>query len=156
MNGDIEGRSIVDLGAGTGVLGIGALILGAQVTFVEVDPDAIVVLERNLSGYEGYSIVEADASSCVGSFDTAVMNPPFGAQERHADKRFLLAAMKLARVVYSIHNANSTRFLASFFKDHSWRSTIIAERSLSLPSVYGHHSKPRFEQAVVVCRSTNV
>ena len=30
MQGDIEGKVIADLGAGTGILGIGALILGAK------------------------------------------------------------------------------------------------------------------------------
>ena len=92
----------------------------------------------------------------IGSFDTAIMNPPFGAQDRHADRRFLVSAMRIASTVYSIHNANSTAFLTRFFWDHSWRFETIAERSFPLPAVFAHHSKPRAEQQVILCRSTNV
>src|SRR4051812_25761168 len=42
MRHELEGKEVVDLGAGTGVLGIGCLLLGAaHVTFVEVDPKVI-------------------------------------------------------------------------------------------------------------------
>ena len=45
MQGDIGNKIIADLGAGTGVLGIGALILGAKkVYFVEKDKDVIKLL----------------------------------------------------------------------------------------------------------------
>lgn len=43
--GDIEGKIIGDLGAGTGMLGLTALICGAKkVYFFEIDDDAIVDL----------------------------------------------------------------------------------------------------------------
>ena len=45
MNNDIEDKIIADLGAGTGILGIGALLLGADyVYFVEKDEKAIEIL----------------------------------------------------------------------------------------------------------------
>src|SRR3989338_8397937 len=40
--GDLEGKVIADLGCGTGILGIGALLLGAKkVFFIEVDKKAL-------------------------------------------------------------------------------------------------------------------
>src|SRR3989344_2046606 len=48
LNGDIEGKSCIDLGCGTGILGIGALILGARkVTFVDIDLEALKKAEEN-------------------------------------------------------------------------------------------------------------
>ena len=34
----LEGKTVLDLGAGNGILGHGAQLLGAEVTFVECDP----------------------------------------------------------------------------------------------------------------------
>ena len=49
----LEGRRVVDLGAGNGILGIAALMLGAEhVVFVEVDDDAETVLQRNINGLD--------------------------------------------------------------------------------------------------------
>lgn len=42
--GDLEGRMVADLGAGSGMLSVGALLMGAQhVVAFEIDPDAIAV-----------------------------------------------------------------------------------------------------------------
>ena len=152
LRGDIEGRSVVDLGAGTGVLGIGALILAAQVTFVEKDSDAVSILKRNLSGYDHYVIETTDVTSFQGRFDTVLMNPPFGAQLRHADRIFLLRAFELANTVYSIHNANSERFLRALCADHERTIEILSTLPFDLPPQFAHHTKHRVQQRVVVCR----
>ena len=48
MKGDIEGKTVFDLGCGTGVLAIGAALLGADcVKGVDSDPDAIEVANAN-------------------------------------------------------------------------------------------------------------
>lgn len=42
--GDLDGKIVADLGAGSGMLSIGALLLGAEhVVGFEIDPDAISV-----------------------------------------------------------------------------------------------------------------
>lgn len=155
MAGDIENRSVVDLGAGTGVLGIGALSLGAsRVAFIEIDPDAIRILRHNLEGFDAdrCDVVQIDVSSFSGSFDTCVMNPPFGAQREHADRVFLDRATTLARRIYSIHNANSRSFLERYAREAGLRFSIIAARSLPLSAAFEHHRKPRVFQEVVLCR----
>ena len=46
-----EGKTVLDLGAGNGVLGLGALMLGAaKVVLVETDADALDVLRQNVNG----------------------------------------------------------------------------------------------------------
>ena len=46
---ELDGKTVLDLGAGNGVLGIACLLLGAKhVHFVECDEDALEVLRRNL------------------------------------------------------------------------------------------------------------
>src|SRR3989344_2106994 len=48
--GDIDGKVIVDLGTGTGVLGIGAGLLGAKrVILVDIDKTALNIAKENIS-----------------------------------------------------------------------------------------------------------
>src|SRR3989344_9379113 len=48
--GDLEGKVIADLGCGTGILGIGALLLGAkEVLFVDSDEKALERAKNSLS-----------------------------------------------------------------------------------------------------------
>ena len=152
MQEDIQGKRILDLGCGTGVLGIGACLLEAShVTFLEVDADAISVLEKNLQLVSTpHEVIHAPLRAVDA--DTVVMNPPFGTKRRHADKQFLLAAMQSAPVIYSIHLAGSEEFLDAvaakkgFVRTHSW------EFSFALPASMPAHTKKRAEVAVVAVR----
>ena len=47
MKGEIENKKIIDIGAGTGMLGIGAAFLGGDVTMIEIDKDAFEILKNN-------------------------------------------------------------------------------------------------------------
>ena len=48
MKGDIEGKRVCDLGCGTGILAIGAALLGAaSVTGVDIDERALAVAREN-------------------------------------------------------------------------------------------------------------
>ena len=119
--GDIEGRAVCDLGCGTGILACGAVLLGAsRVTGVELDPDALAVAKRNAARLgAGITFVQGDVGDPglpggLGDFDTVVMNPPFGAQDPHADRPFVDAALTIAPVVYGIFNAGSLPFLEGY------------------------------------------
>ncbi len=119
--GDIGGKAVCDLGCGTGVLAIGAVLLGAaKVVGVELDPAALAVARRNAARLQaGVTFIQGDIRdpglvTGLGGFDTAVMNPPFGAQDPHADRPFVDAALALAPVVYGIFNSGSLPFLEAF------------------------------------------
>lgn len=121
MHGDIAQCAVYDLGCGSGILAIGAKLLGAKaVVGIDKDKAAIEVAQTNSRGLG----VEVEFRACdvravEGKCDTVVMNPPFGAQRRnrHADRIFLERAFELAPVVYSIHNAGSESFLRRFSPD---------------------------------------
>lgn len=80
----VEGRSVVDLFAGTGALGIEALSRGAAAaTFVDDDPAALEVVRTNLvlTGlYARATVVKADAMDWCASaprIDLALVDPPY-------------------------------------------------------------------------------
>jgi putative methylase len=121
MDGDIGGRRICDLGSGTGMLAIGAALLGAEsVVGIEIDEKAIVTARAGAAMLDAdVEFIVADANDPalpgrVGPCDTAIMNPPFGAQKAHADRPFIDLALRLAPVTYGIFNAGSTAFVKAY------------------------------------------
>jgi 16S rRNA (guanine(966)-N(2))-methyltransferase RsmD len=87
LAGRVGGAAVLDGFAGTGAVGIEALSRGAaNVTFVESDPRAIRLIERNLERCgvsDRYAIIRAgfaDAArrSPPGSFDLVFLDPPYG------------------------------------------------------------------------------
>jgi putative methylase len=121
MKGDIEGKSVLDLGCGTGILAIGAALLGAgQVTGVDIDERALVVARENADlldtdiPFLAADLRDGGCREQIGSFDTVVMNPPFGAQKAHADRPFIDCALAMAPVTYSIFNAGSLPFVQAY------------------------------------------
>ncbi|MDF0591775.1 METTL5 family protein [Candidatus Methanocrinis natronophilus] len=116
LRGDLEG-TVCDLGSGTGVLAIGAAILGARVVGVEIDPSAIRIARENARrvGAEVQFVRGDVANIGLQNVSTVVMNPPFGAQKgSYGDRAFLRKATETAEVVYSIHNAGSEGFIRRF------------------------------------------
>ena len=157
-HGEIEDRTVLDLGSGTGVLACGAALLGAsRVTGVEADRGAIAVAEANADRL-GVAIewVEGDVGDLpepVRSrvFDTVVMNPPFGAQARHADRPFVDAALAHGRTVYSLFNAGTLPFLERYIAGRGEILETVAAR-LVLPRSMDHHRKATVEIPVECVR----
>jgi len=160
--GDIEGRAVCDLGCGTGVLACGAAFLGAgRVTGVELDPDALAVARRNAArlGAE-ITLVQGDVRDraligSLGTFDTVVMNPPFGAQDPHADRPFVDAALVLAPVVYGIFNAGSLSFLEAYTAGRASLAFAMAG-ALPLKRTQPFHRRDLVEIEVEVVRLQRV
>jgi putative methylase len=121
MKGDIEGKVVCDLGSGTGVLAIGAALLGAaSVKGVDVDKNAVDIACANAELLDAdVEFIVADVKDqnlpdVLGLCDTVIMNPPFGAQKVHADRPFIDLAISVAPVIYSIFNAGSTQFIKTY------------------------------------------
>jgi putative methylase len=152
--GDVAGRRVADLGCGTGVFAIGAALLGAaEVTGVDVDGDALAVARRESVRLRAdVSWIESDVRAWSGSADTVVMNPPFGAQARGADRAFLDAAFRAAPVVYSLHNATTRGFVESYAKEAGHRVTHAWRLRFALRHQYRHHEKAVQEIEVVALR----
>ena len=153
LAGDIEGCSVCDLGSGTGILSIGAALLGAErVVGVEGDARlvAVAVLNAAKLSVDCRFIID-DVGNMRESFDTVVMNPPFGAQSEHADRPFIDAALRVAPVVYGIFNAGTMQFLTSYIRG---RAEITGAVSASFPikRTFSFHSRDILEIPVeIVC-----
>jgi len=111
----LRGRSVLDLGCGTGRLALGAAALGAgPVHGIDAD-DAAVQVARAAAARAGLAVTfETGAvTASGGAAELVVMNPPFGAQRRHADRPFWEAAFTRARrSVYAFSLAASRTFIA--------------------------------------------
>jgi len=152
LKGDIREKVIVDLGCGTGILGIGGLILGAKkVFFVDFDKDALELAKDNLKNVQSECILEGEAvfiCSDISGFndevdvvDVVIMNPPFGVKVRHADRAFLKKAFGVADVVYSLHKSESHRFISLFARDNKFKITNVQEFSFPLKASLRSHRK---------------
>jgi putative methylase len=122
MNGDLEG-SVIDLGCGTGVLAIGAGLLGRdagvtqKIIGIDSDISALVTAKDNARSLGApVEWICCDIRDVCGQFDTVIMNPPFGAQEKGNDRPFLDKALQSGCVIYSIHNAGSQSFIESYIR----------------------------------------
>jgi putative methylase len=150
-NGDLEGRSVVDLGCGTGRLAIGAALLGARpVVGVEVD-DAAVAVGRDAAHGTGVEVEfrHLRVAEWTGPAETVVMNPPFGAQRRHADRPFWDAAFRVAgRAVYAFALADSRTFIAR--RAVAAGAHVLETRRVAweLPRTFPHHTRRRVSLAV--------
>ena len=140
---DIGGRSVVDLGCGNGVLAIAAKLSGAaRVLGVDADPESVEVSRRNAERSEVEVEWEvADVSSVHERFDTVLMNPPFGAQTRHADRPFIDAAMDLGKVVYMFLNAPSEPFVERRIETTGSRITDRLEYRFPIPHLFSFHQQ---------------
>ena len=152
LQGDIEDRTVVDLGCGTGMLALATTLRGPdRVIGVDIDDAALgTAMEnrRRVAARSSVSWVQADATRV--SLDppaetTVVMNPPFGAQNgnEHADRAFLETTAEIADVSYSIHNAGSSEFVESFTTDNGGEMTHAYSAEFDLPNTFEHQSERR-------------
>ena len=97
--GDLaEGSTVADLGAGNGVLGLGALAMGAgRAILVEVDQAACDVARSNaesMSLTDSVQVIHITLGSDpvdLSSADVVISNPPWGRQTPRADRPFIEA-----------------------------------------------------------------
>lgn len=140
--GDIAGRSVNDLGCGTGIFSIGASLLGGDAVGFDVSESAIGIAKENaLTLNADVKFELCDISEVTRKADTTIMNPPFGSQSKHADRPFLNKALELTHSVYSIHMEKTLPFLseyvASFDKEIVYHKTY----KYQIPHTFSFHTK---------------
>lgn len=152
--GDIQGKSVADLGCGNGVLSVAAKIMGAsEVLGVDLDPGAVRIASENAK-ILGLDITfrEGDVSSVSGRFDTVVQNPPFGAQKKHADRAFIRKSLELAPRVYSLHNAGTETFVARMVESLGAECRPVKRFKFEIPFAFEFHKKPKESFSMVLLR----
>ena len=162
--GDIQGKSVMDLGCGTGIFSMGACLLGADnVLGCDIDSEAIDIARNNAekAGCQvNFECIPVEKAS--GEWDTCIMNPPFGAQTKHADLPFLDKAMEISNVIYSLHNSETIPFLqkriekAAFVHENESRAgyTIDMEKKykFEIRHTFKFHKKEKAEISVTLLR----
>ncbi len=157
VHDDIVGKTVADLGCGTGRLAIGAALLGAnQSVGVDIDKPS-VILAKDCSaelGLQQTDWIVGDIDVLRGRFGTVLQNPPFGVQRRRADRRFLLRALELGSTVYSLHKSGESNrgFIKNLIEKHGARVTGIYSMKLNIPRLFKFHTKSRHEVDVDLYR----
>ena len=141
---DLEGR-VIDLGTGTGLLAIGAALMGAVGTVgVDIDERALALARENAERVEAQvEWVHSDIEKINGKFDMVIMNPPYGARTAHADRLFLEKAFQLAPVIYSIHKSATREYLLQFLTRSGWHVDQVRSMRMVIPHLFEFHEKKR-------------
>ena len=144
-----EGCTVADLGAGNGVLGLGALVLGAgRAILVETDQAACDVAKSNAESMgfaESVVVIRTTLGSGpidITSADVVICNPPWGRQTPRADRPFLEAIIAAEAPAHLLHSAEATH-IQPLFEDAGWSAERYGEADFALPAAYSHHSRQR-------------
>lgn len=163
---DIEGKAVLDLGCGCGVLSIGATMMGARyVLGVDIDETALDICYENIQGFEMDTIdlLQQDVrllgqpgmvDRLKGSFDTVIMNPPFGTKHNEGlDMVFVKTALDIAKTsVYSLHKTSTKEHIQK--KANSWGVDMeeVAEVRFNIDNSYKFHKKKSVDIEVCLLR----
>jgi len=146
---DVIGKTVMDLGCGTGRLAIGAALLGAKEVFgVDVDGVAVRVAQKNaekMGVKEKTHWIIADIDAVKGAFGTVLQNPPFGVQRRRADRRFISKSLELSSTIYSFHKGGESNreFIKRFIERHGGRVTNLFPLNMEIPRMFKFHTKKK-------------
>ena len=143
------GCRVVDLGCGNGILGIGAVLMGAgSAILVDSDEKSCEVSTRNVESL-GISDSVTIVNSKIGEkdieireADIVVSNPPWGTQKRASDRPFLEEIISIGTIAHLMHSSQATH-IRNFFNEFGWSSEEYGDLDFALPATYGHHSRMR-------------
>lgn len=157
LAGNIKGKVIADLGSGTGILGLGCLLMGCKKVFlVESESSAMEIAKKNFESLkqmfnitENAEFILKDIADFDEKVDVVIENPPFGTKAKHADKAFLEKAMKISDKIYTIQSKlyytnkfASKRFIPALCQAKGFKITGVKEYDLKLKATYDFHRKP--------------
>lgn len=167
---NIVGKTVLDLGCGTGRLALGAASLGAkEVVGVDIDKKAIKTAlksAKKLGLKNKVQWVVADIDVVQGNFDLVLQNPPFGVQKRKADRKFIKKALEAGKIIYSLHKHPSisknflkelktrknglvpvlpSSFLEKFIEAHGGKIRAVYAMVMAIPYIFNFHTKKKHE-----------
>ncbi|MGE0014891.1 MAG: METTL5 family protein [Candidatus Methanomethylophilaceae archaeon] len=154
--GDVEGMKVLDLGCGNGVFAIAAALMGAGASMgFDISEKAVRISEENaLSSGVAASFSVSDVKDVDEGADTIFMNPPFGCQNRGADRPFLDKAMELSECIYSVHKAETADFVTGYCRKRGRDASLCKVYKYDIPHSFEFHreTKRSIEIAVVNIR----
>ncbi len=151
-HGAINGRTVLDLGCGSGILSIGAWLLGAE-RVIGIDASEKAVEQAK----EACDLMDAevelhtmDVEDVDFKVDTVIMNPPFGCQNRNADRAFLDKAMESSGSVYSLHMSNTLPFLKRHVASNGRELWFHKAYKYDIPHLFSFHSRSKRSVEIVM------
>tara|TARA_B100001996_G_scaffold356642_1_gene320067 strand:+ start:2203 stop:2796 length:594 start_codon:yes stop_codon:yes gene_type:complete len=159
--GDLqEGRTVVDLGSGNGVLGLGALKLGLdRAILIDSDQEACDTAQSNAENMglaESVQVIHASIGTYpieIDSTDVIISNPPWGRQSPKADRPFLDTILSARVTSHLMHSAEASH-IEPLFEGHGWSVERYGEADFSLPAAFSHHSRLRGKTRAAFWRLT--
>ena len=156
MEGDVQGLRVADLGCGNGVFAIAAALMGAGETFgYDISKHSIEVAKGNAASLGVNSeFILSDVNDITEGSDTIFMNPPFGCQNRRADRPFLDKAMELSECIYSMHKAETADFVIKYCESRQRNASLCKIYKYNIPHMFEFHREKNrsIEIAVVKIR----
>ncbi|MBI2499401.1 methyltransferase [Candidatus Woesearchaeota archaeon] len=144
MNNDIKNKIVADLGCGNGILGIGASLLGAKkIFFLDSDPSSLLVTKKNFNSLNLSNAIflREDVKNFKNKVDTVIQNPPFGVQNEHADREFLLKAFEISNRIYSFHKLESKSFIEALIRNTHFKLKEVLKFDFPLKKSQEFHEK---------------
>jgi len=172
-NNEIVDKNVLDLGCGTGRLALGAAFLEAKhVIGIDIDRTAVNTATKNATEAglsDKMQWIVGDIEAVRGRFDTVLQNPPFGVQNRRADRRFLKKALMVGKTVYSLHKSlhdsetlvkrlkatadgvlqvSPSPFVESYIEKSGGYVKTVYSLVMTIPHMFSYHKKKKHEFVV--------
>jgi len=149
---DIQNKVVCDLGCGTGILAIGAALLGAkEVIGVDIDQNQLEIAIKNaqkLSLTNKIVWIQSDIQNFSIKADIIIQNPPFGVQkgDHGIDIIFLKKALEIAKIIYSLHKSGQKNqsYIKNFIQKQNVFLDAIIPIQINLPHLYTFHRKKNY------------
>jgi predicted RNA methylase len=149
---DIQNNVLADLGCGTGVLAIGAALLGAkEVIGVDIDQRQLEIASKNaqkLDVIDKIRWIKSDIQDIALKVDVVIQNPPFGVQraDHGMDVVFLKKALECAKIIYSLHKSGEKTqlYLRKIIQNQNAILDTIVPLQINLPHLYEFHRKKNY------------
>ena len=137
---DFKGKTILDIGCGSGILALYAHILGAEkIIAVDNDPDAILNAKKNVSlnGAATIDLVCANLQDILGSFDIVLANIDIKTFSEYSEKVASLVERDGFLFISGILRKNKDQLLHLFqgwnlvqdYRKNSWCGFLLSRQN---------------------------
>ena len=154
--GDIKGKVVFDLGCGTGIFAIGAIITGAKkVVGFDIDKKSIEKAKKYAENNRlNVKFLVKDVLNVTEKCDTIIMNPPFGAQKSNskADRKFIEKGFIISPVIYSLHLKKTVPFIEKMILALKGEITYYKNYIFPIKHTYNFHEKKTVDYDVSLLR----
>jgi len=153
---DIENKTVIDLGCGTGIFSFGAKFVDAKEVFgIDIDENSIKIAKKYAKEInQKITFLIQDIKDVKIKCDTVIMNPPFGAQKSslRADRKFIEKAFEIAKVVYTLHLSKTIPFIEKMISSLNGEITYYKDYIFPIKHTFDFHDKEKVNYEVTLLR----